>query len=150
MQVYDHASEAPRAYVELLDAARTAMKKAYAPYSQFPVGAAALLSNGQIISGSNQENASFPLGLCAERVALFAAGAAFPDQAIRAIAVIAAKIDEQWISPCGACRQVMLESEQRGGQNMDIILTNRSGQIAVIPSAATLLPWCFDGHLLNR
>lgn len=148
IQVYPSAQDAPPELARLLEAARRSMAGAYAPHSRFHVGAAVLLENGVIVSGSNQENASFPEGLCAERVALFAAGAQHPGISPIAIAVIADQLDEGWISPCGACRQVMLESERRGGQAMKVVLTNRLGQLGVIPSAVTLLPWCFDGHLL--
>jgi len=150
LQVYESADQAPQAFNALMQEAKLAMESAYAPYSQFRVGAAVLLENGAIVRGSNQENASFPEGLCAERVALFAAGAQYPGVPAVAIAVIADKLDEGWISPCGGCRQVMLETETRSGHPLSVILTNVSGQVGVIGSAATLLPWCFDGHLLSR
>lgn len=150
LQVYESTQQAPSDAVRLLDEARKAMEGAYAPYSKFRVGAAVLLANGVVVRGSNQENASFPEGLCAERVALFAAGAQYPGVATVSIAVVADKLDEGWISPCGGCRQVMLEAETRSGQPMSVILTNARGQVGVLASAATLLPWCFDGHLLSR
>ena len=95
-----------------LDEAAAAMATAYAPFSDFQVGAAVLLEDGQIVRGSNQENASFPEGLCAERVALFAMGARHPGKAPVAIALVTSKLDEGWVSPCGGCRQVMAEYEQ--------------------------------------
>jgi len=150
LQVYESAEQAPPDAAQLLAEARTAMEGAYAPYSQFRVGAAVLLANGVVVHGSNQENASFPEGLCAERVALFTAGAQYPGIAPVSIAVVADKLDEGWISPCGGCRQVMLEAETRSGRPMAVVLTNARGQVGVIDSAATLLPWCFDGHLLSR
>lgn len=148
LQVYASADQAPPPLGALLQEAKTAMESAYAPYSKFRVGAAVLLENGAVVRGSNQENASFPEGLCAERVALFAAGAQHPGIPAVAIAVIADKLDEGWVSPCGGCRQVMLETETRSGKPLSVVLTNLSGQVGVVSSAATLLPWCFDGHLL--
>ncbi len=150
MEVYDSPMEAPAVFSSLLDAARKAMATAYAPFSGFSVGAAVLLEDGMVVCGSNQENSSFPQGLCAERVALFAAGAQFPHTPVQAIAVIASEMDESWISPCGGCRQVMVETEKRYGKAVSIILTNSLGQIAVVKPVSQLLPWCFDGHLLKR
>jgi cytidine deaminase len=150
MRVFESPEEAPASFQSLLNSAKQAMSAAYAPYSKFRVGAAVLLQDGTIVLGSNQENASFPEGLCAERVALYAAGAQYPGNPPIAIAVVADKLDQGWISPCGGCRQVMLEMEQRAGMALQVILTNKMGQMALIPSAATLLPWCFDGHLLDQ
>lgn len=120
--------------------------KAYAPYSNFHVGAAVLLANGEVVSASNQENAAYPSGLCAERVALFSAGANYPDVAVKAIAIAAVtggKIVEG-ISPCGGCRQVMLETEMRAGAPVKVFLCG-SERMRLIDSAASLLPIGFDG-----
>ena len=116
----------------LLEAARQATENAYAPYSKFRVGAAVRLTNGQIITGSNQENASFPAGLCAERVTLSAASATFPGIAITDLALT--YINESGtgnrpISPCGICRQTLAEYEQRFGRSMRLILGGISGEI---------------------
>ena len=128
----------------LYQAAQEAAHKAYAPYSHFQVGAALRLSNGQIITGNNQENIAYPSGLCAERTALFYAGAHYPQEAICSLAIIAfaqGKIQPQ-IAPCGACRQVMVESEQRSGQPMRILLCGEES-VYVIHSAQFLLPFTF-------
>ena len=100
----------------LIEAAIEATKRSYAPYSHFHVGAAAMLDDGTIVTGSNQENAAYPSGLCAERTALFHAGSEYPDKAVTTLAIAVSNCDgltEQPVTPCGACRQVMLEAEQR-------------------------------------
>lgn len=129
---------------ELRRAALEAAGRAYAPYSRFRVGAAALLADGRIVAGSNQENAAYPSGLCAERVALFYAGAQYPEVPVRMLAIVAE--DEAGvrphISPCGACRQVLLETEQRQGEPLRVLLCGREKAI-LFPSAAALLPLCF-------
>ena len=121
-----------------------AAEKAYAPYSNFSVGAVAFLSDNSCVQGSNQENAAFPSGLCAERVALFSAGANCPDSAIKALAIVALKegVIQPFVSPCGGCRQVMLETEQRQGHDIRVLLCGRDKTI-VVSSAKDLLPLCF-------
>jgi len=123
-----------------------AMEKAYAPYSKFKVGAALLLEDGQIIQGNNQENIAYPSGLCAERVALFHAGAQFPGITVDLICIVA-KGDlmpiSQLLSPCGACRQVMLESENRQNKPIRIILVNQDKRTMCIDSVQNLLPFGF-------
>lgn len=139
-------TEWPAVYRRLHTMAFAAAKNAYAPYSKFNVGAAVLLDNGEIVTASNQENAAYPSGLCAERVALFYAGANYPDQPVRAIAIAAltgGKVVEG-ISPCGGCRQVMLETETRADSQVKILLCG-TDSIRVIGSAAYLLPVGFDG-----
>ena len=101
---------------QLIEAAKEATKRSYAPYSHFHVGAAAMLDDGTIVTGSNQENAAYPSGLCAERTTLFHAGSEYPDKAVNTLAIAASNSNgftEQPVTPCGACRQVMLEAEQR-------------------------------------
>lgn len=131
---------------KLVDAAKEASCKAYAPYSKFQVGAAVLLANGEIVTGNNQENGAYPSGLCAERTALFAAGANYPDVAVAAIA-IAAQTEGEFlkkpITPCGACRQVMQESEARAGREMQIILYGTDKTLK-ISGVRTLLPFSFE------
>lgn len=109
----------------MVDCAKEASTRAYAPYSCFSVGAAALLDNGEIIEGSNQENAAYPSGICAERTTLFYAGARYPDSAVRKLAIAAMK-DGAYIAlptaPCGACRQVILETENRYDSPIEILL----------------------------
>lgn len=132
-------------YGRLYEAAFEASKKAYAPYSRFHVGAAVLLENGEILSGNNQENAAYPSGLCAERTALFYAGACYPDVAVQVLAIAAMKDGERvdLITPCGACRQVMLETEQRYNKPMKVLLCGKE-EAYLVPSATALLPFCFS------
>ncbi len=132
--------------ISVVNKAFEAMEKAYAPYSKFKVGAALLLEDGQIIQGNNQENIAYPSGLCAERVALFHAGAQFPGIAVDLICIVA-KGDlmpiSQLLSPCGACRQVMLESENRQNKPIRIILVNQDNRTMCIDSVQNLLPFGF-------
>jgi cytidine deaminase len=126
-------------------AAIRAAARAYAPYSHFHVGVAVLLDDGTLVEGNNQENVSYPSGLCAERVALFAAGASFPDVPIVSLAIVAIKdgIIQPFIAPCGSCRQVMLETEQRYGRPVRVLLIGAEETI-IIPSAQDLLPYSFS------
>lgn len=149
---YDAVVELPEADQELLLAARKARKNAYAPYSNFYVGAAVKLENGEIITGSNQENVDFTDGLCAERVAMFYANSTFPDSPIKAIAVTAANEDglvEEPVQPCGSCRQVMVETEARYKKPMRIILDGRK-HIMVLEGAGNLLPFAFNPDMLEE
>lgn len=138
-------------YRKLYNAAVLVAGNAYAPYSRFRVGAAVLLANGEIISGSNQENAAYPSGLCAERVALFYAGSQYPDVPVLAIAISAFSEDRQveQIAPCGGCRQVLLETEMRSECPMKVLLCG-TDSISIIESASSLLPFCFDGSDLPK
>ena len=136
----------------LLEAAREATGHAYAPYSKFRVGTAVRLSNGQILSGSNQENASFPAGICAERVVLSAASATFPGIAVTSLALT--YINESGnsnhpISPCGICRQSLSEYEQRFNHPIRLILGGVSGEIFIINRATNLLPFAFTNQEFN-
>ena len=136
----------------LVDAARNATKGSYAPYSRFNVGAALRLECGTVVTGSNQENAAYPSGLCAERVALFAAGANYPDKAVETMVIAARNADGELsrpISPCGACRQVMLETESRHKRVMRIILFGTDGCYVIDGGAKELLPLSFDSDFLN-
>jgi cytidine deaminase len=131
---------------ELVETAKQAANSSYAPYSKFRVGAAARLQNGVVVVGANQENAAFPAGLCAERSAIFAAGAQHPDQQIVAIAIAARGTDgeltEEPVSPCGTCRQVMIETETRFNQAMRILLYGRK-KVYVVEGIRTLMPLSF-------
>ncbi|MCH2213870.1 MAG: cytidine deaminase [Flavobacteriales bacterium] len=136
----------------LFKAAIRAMKSAYAPYSEFPVGAAILLENGEIILGSNQENIAYPSGLCAERVALFAAATQFPDVPIVSLAITTQPQTEKSaseITPCGACRQVMLEYERRHSKDFKVITGAANGPITVFNNAQSLLPLAFFDEALG-
>ena len=136
----------------LLNAARNATKTAFAPYSNFKVGAAALLSNGQIIIGSNQESASYPVGICAERTLLNSIGSQFSSETILAMAISydtdKAACNEP-ISPCGMCRQSLLDFENRYQSPIKIILAGKTGPIMVVGAAKNLLPFGFDGAILK-
>lgn len=133
----------------LVRAALKATEHSYAPYSKFHVGAAVLLADGTIVTGSNQENAAYPSGLCAERVALFHAGHQYPDIPVVALAIAAATGGKQVesISPCGACRQVLLETEQRYGRPVKVLLCGTK-EVMVAESTASLLPLCFGKESL--
>lgn len=135
----------------LLAKAREALKDAYAPYSNFRVGAACILDSGEIIKGSNMENASYPLCLCAERTALAAVHAMHQHKKVLSMAITAqsqAKKLQAPISPCGACRQVILEFEQKQQQEIKIILQGEEGPVVIFNSIKELLPMSFDGKVL--
>jgi len=146
-EVFKNASELDLAGRELLKAAQAATSLAYAPYSLFKVGAAARLSNGGIISGANQENASFPAGLCAERVLLAVASSAYPGEKIIAMAIVteAEVLNEQPVAPCGICRQSIQEYSDNKDEAIKLILSGKEGQIFVIEDARQLLPFAFSG-----
>lgn len=137
---------------QLVEAAKKATTRSYAPYSHFHVGAAALLANGEIISGTNQENAAYPSGICAERTTLFYANSQHPQQAVKALAIAARTSEGHWtetpISPCGACRQVMTETENRFGKPMKVLLCSAQ-EVFVIESAKDLLPVSFSSEDLK-
>ncbi len=136
---------------KLINASKEAVKNAYAPYSKFQVGAAVLLENGEIITGTNQENAAYPSGLCAERVAVFYANSKYPDVPVIAIAVTAFtnnKFVQTPIPPCGSCRQVLTETETRFKKPIKVYLVSESG-ITVINNAKDLLPLNFDESSLH-
>ena len=145
-QLYPNWESLQTIDISVVNKAFEAMEKAYAPYSKFKVGAALLLEDGKIIQGNNQENIAYPSGLCAERVALFHAGAQFPGIAVDLICIVA-KGDlmpiSQLLSPCGACRQVMLESENRQNKPIRIILVNQDNRTMCIDSVQNLLPFGF-------
>ena len=129
----------------LIQVAKDQTNRSYCPYSHFHVGAAALLGNGEIIRGCNQENAAYPSGLCAERSALFAAGAQYPDQPVKRLAIAcftSGHFTKEPGSPCGACRQVMTETEHRYGGKMEVLLYGED-ETYVFDSAADLLPLVF-------
>ncbi|MFP4065066.1 MAG: cytidine deaminase [Bacteroidales bacterium] len=136
----------------LVKAAREMIGKAYAPYSSFYVGAAILLQNGEMIRGSNQENGAYPSGLCAERVAAFAASSIFPGVAMTKIAVSAGSPKfhlEAPVSPCGACRQVLLEYEASQQLPMKVLLSKEDGKIIIVETIRDILPLSFIGSELK-
>ncbi len=148
---YEHISELSEKDQELVLAAREISAQAYAPYSSYKVGAALRLTDGRIVRGNNQENASFPEGLCAERTVLFWANANFPNEPVLAIAVAAVNKNGEpvaFISPCGACRQALLETEHRFKQPIRVIL-DYGNKFQVLNNVQSLLPLNFNGDSLN-
>ena len=145
-QLFSNWTDLPEQEQHLVDKAYEAMENAYAPYSEFKVGACALMDDGSFILGNNQENAAFPSGICAERVALFYAGANFPNKKVLTLCIVAKgelMPASQLLSPCGGCRQVMLESENRQKQPIRVILVNQDGRTMVLDSVIQLLPFGF-------
>ena len=143
---YSSISELPQKDQELCHAAIEAMRGSYAPYSHFNVGAAVRLSNGIIVKGANQENAAFPSGLCAERTALFSAGASYPDKAIVSLALaggVGGRLAKAPATPCGACRQVMAQYQLKGGKPMSVIMIG-DGRIWKFDKVDDILPLIFD------
>ena len=135
---------------QLVEAAIEATKSSYAPYSHFNVGAAVRLDNGVVIPGCNQENAAFGVTICAERTALFAAGAQYPDAMVEAIAIAARNADgllDEPIPPCGTCRQAMVETEKRSGNKLHILLYGRK-HVYIIEGIGALLPLTFSDEQL--
>ena len=131
---------------ELASAAMEAMAGAYAPYSHFHVGAAVRMSNGQIVRGANQENAAFPSGLCAERTAMFAAGAKYPDKDMRSIAIaggVFGRMTAEPVTPCGACRQVMAQYQAKAGKPMSVLMLGAK-RIWKFEKVDDILPFVFD------
>jgi len=142
---FNRKDELPSEDIALLEKAMEATRQSYAPYSQFNVGAAVLLENGEIICGSNQENAAYPSGLCAERVALFYANSRFSNVPVRAIAIDSAVNgveNDEPVYPCGDCRQVLLECENRFGKSVKVIMAGAK-KIKVVNSVSDLLPLSF-------
>lgn len=150
---YAEGEQLPSTDLSLMHEARQAVNNSYAPYSEFRVGAAVLLENGLVVKGSNQENASYPLGICAERVALFHANAAYPDLKVIAIAITATAqhfVTKTPITPCGACRQVMAEVENRQNHPMRIIMNGQQGVTQIVNGIENLLPLSFKEEKLKK
>jgi cytidine deaminase len=150
---FDSENELSAADRELVSAARKSTQMAYAPYSHFQVGAALRLDSGDVISGNNQENASYSLGLCAERVALFWAGANHPGKKITTMAITAYSANfaiNRPIAPCGACRQAIAEYEHRYNQPIRLILVGASGKVWITDSVNQLLPLQFTAEDLTK
>ena len=148
---FDSLQELPADIQALMEQAITIRKTAYAPYSKFRVGAAILLDNGKVVLGSNQENAAYPSGLCAERVAIFQAGAVYPDAKIVKMAITAASDTNTTASPippCGACRQSIAEYEFKQEQLIEIYFMGEIGVVYKSDSLKNLLPLLFDKNFL--
>lgn len=151
INVFESIQELPLLAQDLMEKAVEVRKNAYAPYSKFRVGAAILLDNGKIITGSNQENAAYPSGLCAERVAIFYAGATYPEAKILKIVISATSdinITTVPVPPCGACRQSIAEYEVRQNCPIEIYYMGEKGVIYQSESLKNLLPFMFDNKLL--
>jgi cytidine deaminase len=151
-EVYDSANALSPADALLVEKARAATKNAYAPYSHFNVSAVARLANGNFISGTNQENASFPVAICAERVLLSAIASQYPNTVIDTIAISYNNengVSNRPVSPCGVCRQSLLEYEERVHHPIRIILSGMEGEVYVITTAAHLLPLSFNSDYLK-
>ena len=153
VEQYNSSDELTAKEKNLLHEAKVAVKNSYAPYSEFHVGAAVLLENGEIIHGNNQENTAYPSGLCAERVALFYAKSKYPDVAVKAIA-ITAKADhfviKEPIAPCGACRQVIAETEHRQANKIRVIMQGQNGPVVATEGIDNLLPMVFKEDGLKK
>lgn len=150
---YPTVSDLPGNYQMLLNKAYDAQSKAYAPYSNFKVGASLLLEDGSTVEGNNQENAAYPSGLCAERVAFFAYGASGNTSKVKAVAIVAGSKEftlEGILSPCGGCRQVLAEYEAKQNQPIELILKSDSDEVYVIPSVADTLPFAFQCEFLKK
>ncbi len=147
IELYESIDKLPADVIKLMNTAIEAREKAYAPYSKFNVGAAILLDNDEVISGSNQENASYPSGLCAERTAIYYAGAKYPKAVIKRIAISATSLNHAVTSPippCGACRQAIAEYEGKQNIPIEIYFMGERGEVAKSNSLGDLLPFAFD------
>jgi cytidine deaminase len=151
--IVDHIEDFDLESKYLIHKAKDATNHAYAPYSKFLVGAAVLLEDGTIVTGTNQENAAYPSGMCAERVAIYSAISQHPEAKISKIAVVAKKKGGKELLPatsCGPCRQVMLEFEVRQNKPFEIVMLNQEHKWVKAPSATSLLPFCFTGTSLDH
>ncbi|MDA7558693.1 cytidine deaminase, partial [Flavobacteriaceae bacterium] len=149
--VFDDLTETPTKIQNLMKTAMEARENAYAPYSKFHVGAAILLENGEIITGNNQENASYPSGLCAERTAIYYVGSSYPKTKILVMAIVAGSINNitsKPIPPCGACRQAIAEYEVKQESPIEIYFKGETGKVVKSNSLVNLLPLLFDKSVL--
>jgi len=150
-EIYDNLEALKTDDKKLVKAAIETTSDAYAPYSKFKVGASIRLDNGSIVIGHNQENAVYPLGLCAERVALFSAGSQYPNETITAIAVATEKkIAPTDIPPfpCGSCRQTLIEFESKQQQPIKLLVTGTNERVFVFKSVQSILPFAFNDLFL--
>ena len=151
LQIFENINELPADIQNLMASAIEARNNAYAPYSKFNVGAALLLDNKEVVIGSNQENASYPSGLCAERTAVYYAGAKYPDAKILKMAITASsqnQVTDKPIPPCGACRQSIAEYEIKQNQPIEIYFMGAEGKVVKSDSLSNLLPLLFDNSVL--
>ena len=153
-EIYNDVSELNNEDAALMEEARKTTQKAYAPYSNFLVGAAALFNNGEKVYGTNQENASYPVGICAERVLLASASMVQTDEPIKTMAISYNNLSgsggsDKPISPCGMCRQSLAEYEKRTAQPMRLLLSGMEGKVIIIESASQLLPFSFGSDSIK-
>ncbi len=151
LEVYDSIDELPQDVQQLMEKAFEARDTAYAPYSKFKVGAALMLENGEIVKGSNQENASYPSGLCAERTAIFYAGAQYPNVKFHKMAISAKSENHRVVTPippCGSCRQSIAEYEVKQESPIELYFMGESGKVVKSNSLKDLLPLVFDNSYL--
>lgn len=151
LSVYDSVQELPENVQKIMKHAVQARENAYSPYSNFKVGAALLLDNGEIVTGSNQENAAYPSGLCAERTAIFYAAAKFPEAKMLTLAIAASSSNytvDRPTAPCGSCRQAIAEYEVKQETPIEIFFTGETGKVVKAVSIADLLPLIFDKSYL--
>ena len=151
LEVYESLDETPQDIQDLMKSAIEVRDNAYAPYSSFKVGAALLLDNDEVVVGSNQENASYPSGLCAERTAAYAAGAKYPGSRILKMVISAKSMKHKVVSPvppCGACRQVLVEYEVKQEKPIEIYFMGETGKVVKAESIKDLLPLVFDNSCL--
>ncbi len=149
--IFDSQDELSEVDNNLMKSAQKAISNAYAPYSHFQVGAAVLLENGNIVIGNNQENAAYPSGMCAERVAIWSAASRFPNLKVKKIAIsVRSNIKEvtKPVAPCGACRQTLLEYETKQKEPIEIFFMGETGHVIKTNSLADLLPFAFDESYL--
>ena len=149
--IYEDINELSDVDKNLMKVAVEATKTSYAPYSGFNVGAALLMEDGSIIIGNNQENAAYPSGMCAERVAIWKAGSSFPNKKVKKIAITAVSSNKQLdkpVGPCGACRQTLLEYEINQKEDVEIFFMGEIGNVVKTSSIASLLPFSFDSSYL--
>ena len=147
LAIYDSIHDLPQDVQDLMNKAIEVRDNAYSPYSHFNVGAAMILDNGEVVTGNNQENASYPSGLCAERTAIYYAGANYPNAVIQKMAITASAQDKETTSPippCGACRQAIAEYEMKQKSPIEIYFMGEVGKVIKSDSLANLLPLIFD------
>ena len=152
LSVFESMEDLPHEALLLMKTAVSARLNAYAPYSKFLVGAAVLLENGEVVIGSNQENACYPSGLCAERVAVFQAGAKYPGSTIKSVAISATSMNymvDKPVAPCGNCRQSIAEYEGKQKAPIAIFMMGETGEVFKCDAISDMLPLVFDSSFLG-
>ena len=146
---YDSINGMNTEEIDLLTQADENLKNAYAPYSKFKVSAVCKMEDGVVVKGTNQENGAYPSGLCAERVAIFAAKSQFPDKKVDKIVITTEQTTLSPVSPCGACRQVLIEYELTQNQPIELIMKSGDSKVWKFKSVKDILPFAFDGEFLK-